>query len=92
MISKRKLQAMHEAYGVKEGHKCRECSNFCELEYYKRRFFKCAAYGVSRSEATDWRANFKACGFFNNSMDGWTPLFDKIRRQNSDGQIEMEEI
>lgn len=57
-----------------------------------KRYFKCAAYGISNSEATDWGANYLACGFMNNLMDGWTPLLEKIKRKNSDGQMEMEDI
>ena len=92
MITKRKLPAMHRAYGIREGHKCRECSNFLVFEYRGRRFSKCKAYGVSYSADTDWGANYLACGFLNNPMDNWTPLLEKIKLQNSDGQIEMEEL
>jgi hypothetical protein len=81
---------MHAAYGIKEGHKCRNCSNFHVEEYHNRKYYKCAAYGITFDYNTDWRANFTACGFYNNPMDGWTPLYDKIRQQKSDGQIAME--
>lgn len=91
MISKRKLPAMHEAYGVSHiPHKCRECCNFRTYESGKRRFFKCAAYGDTASTATDWGANFLACGMFNVPMGDMMPLIERIWRQKSEGQCVME--
>ena len=90
LINKRKLPAMHQAYGVcPVPHKCRECSNFLTYVFRSRKVFKCAAYGDTASQATDWGANYLACGMFNVPMDNFTPLFDKIRQQKSDGQCEM---
>lgn len=98
MISKRKLPAMHEAYGVSPTpHKCRECCNFRIYEYRGKRYFKCAAYGDSCSQATDWGANYLACGLFNIPIGDGVPLLEKIKHQSRkapaipiDGQIEME--
>ena len=85
-MDKRKLPAMHHVYGLSSTpHKCKECSNFHVYEYHGKRYFKCAAYGISKSEATDWCANYRACGWFNCSMDNWTPLFDRIKSERSNG-------
>ena len=59
----RKIELMHARFGKSE-HKCRECCHFGEYMRSKK-YFKCAVYGLSASEATDWRANYQACGLFN---------------------------
>lgn len=98
LIDKRKLPAMHYRHGVDpRRRKCKECRNFRIFEYHEKRYFKCAAYGISNSEATDWGGNYLACGLFDFPIDGLTPLFEQIkhlRRKYStapiDGQIAME--
>lgn len=98
LIDKRKLPAMHYVYGTTpEPHKCKECSNFLVFEHHGKRYFKCAAYGISNSQATDWGANYRACGWFNHSMDNWTPLLEEIKQKSRKatpisikGQIKME--
>ena len=44
---------------------CGECSNFEEHRVGNKKVFKCAVYGVSSSEATDWRKGWTACKMFN---------------------------
>ena len=60
------IAAMHRAYGRFDGVKCRTCPH---LEAYAnasntRYWYKCRIYGVSSSQATDWRIGFEACGAF----------------------------
>ena len=98
LIDKRKLQAMHYVHGTTPTpHKCKECCNFRTFEYHGKRYFKCAAYGISNSAATDWGANYLACGLFNIQIDNQLPLLEQIIHQSRklpaiplDGQIEME--
>lgn len=98
LINKRKLPAMHYTHGVDpKGRKCKECDNFRVYDYHGKRYFKCAAYGISNSEATDWGANYLACGLFNFPIDGLTPVLEQIKHQGRKapavpiyGQIEME--
>ena len=98
LINKRKLPAMHYRHGVDpQRRKCKECSNFRRYEYHGKRYFKCAAYGISCSEATDWGANYLACGLFNFPIDRLIPLLEQIKHQSRkapaipiDGQISME--
>lgn len=98
MIGKRKLPAMHDAYGISHiQHKCRECCNFRMYEYRCKHYFKCVAYGESSSEATDWRANYLACGLFNIPVGNRVPLLEQIKHQCRkvpsipiDGQIMIE--
>ena len=91
MISKRKLPAMHEAYGVSSTpHKCRECSNFRAYTFKGQKYLKCAAYGDTAGGETDWGANFLACGMFNVPMGDMLPLIERIWRQKSEGQCAMD--
>ena len=93
----RKIDAMHDAYG-KSVHKCKDCDHFVVNEF-SRRYFKCCAYGDSRSESTDWRANWTACGLFNKSIKGLVPMVDRLKHASTkspdeqlEGQIGMEEL
>ena len=98
LTDKRKLPAMHYVYGTTPTpHKCKECCNFRMFEYHGKRYFKCAAYGISNSEATDWGANYLACGLFDIQIEGQIPLLEQIKHQSRkrpalplDGQMEME--
>ena len=97
LIDKRKLPAMHYVYGTRQPHKCKDCDNFRRYEYHNKRYFKCAAYGISNSEATDWGANYLACGLFNIPIDNKVPLLEQIKHQGRkmptlpvEGQIAME--
>lgn len=75
----RKLPAMHFAYGIADGfHRCRECCNLIKTEDRGRVTYRCQAYGVSKSQATEWGLNFKACGWLNRPMDGVRPLLHTI--------------
>ena len=90
-MDKRKLPAMHHVYGISSTpHKCRECSNFRVYEYHDKRYFKCAAYGISHSEATDWGANYRACGLFDMPIDNMNPLFYKIMYERSGGYVPID--
>lgn len=98
LTDKRKLPAMHYVYGVDpQKRKCKECCNFNRYECYGKMFFKCAAYGVSRSDATDWGANYLACGRFNIPIEGQRPLLEVLKHQTKqsapivvEGQLRME--
>lgn len=97
---KRKITAMHDAYGLADPpHACKECCHFRTYEYHNKRFFKCRAYGISFSEATDWRAKYRACGFFNQSMAGMYPLFERLKHESRkepemqlEGQITIDDL
>lgn len=90
-MTKRKLPAMHEVYGTQPQHKCRDCCNLIVYASGKRMFYKCKAYGDTASQATDWGVNYLACGMFNVPMgDNMLPLIERIWRQKSEGQMEVE--
>lgn len=88
----RKIEAMHKEYGRLEGKKCGDC---CNLSSYTqgRTWYKCEAYGVSSSEATDWAKRNIACGLFGVDFTVMrkTPLIEKlkrVKRQADDKPIE----
>lgn len=91
----RKIDAMLFYYGRALSGRCGECPHLLEGEYHGRKYFKCTVYGLSHSEATDWRKSYLACGLINKPFpEGETRVKDRITRGNVqvvlDGQIEMD--
>lgn len=94
----RKLELMHALFGECPEHRCGECRNL-EQFMSSRSIFKCRAYGITWSEASDWRKKWTACGLFDTPYDG-SPAMEtrrlcvlKKHRESQpqiDGQIEME--
>lgn len=78
-LSKRKLPAMHEVYGVVPGRKCRDCWNLRRITVGRKQFCKCAAYDDTNGSATDWGENYLACGLVNVPFEG-VPLLEQIRQ------------
>ncbi len=75
----RKLPAMHFEYGIAPGfHRCRECCNLMQVADRGRMAYRCIAYGVSKTPATEWGLNYKACGKLNIPMVGEKPLLDRM--------------
>lgn len=60
MTTEEKQELMHKTFGKGSG-KCRYCTNLVVLER-DRRYYKCRVFGISLSEATDWRVSCNACG------------------------------
>lgn len=65
----RKIELMHRLFGQREGHICGECPHLRERRYDKV-YRKCAVYGISASEATDWAKRWPACGMFGREYKG----------------------
>lgn len=92
----RKIDAMYERFGIASGL-CGNCPHF-RVEHWDKDYFKCAAYGISRSEATDWRKNYTACGLIDKPLPDRMPVIDDIRyirepeEIQCEGQIGMEEL
>ena len=60
----KKLAYMWGHHGAgPEGQRCKNCVR-CGYVQYSKRYWKCSAYGNTSSAATDWRANWPACGIF----------------------------
>lgn len=92
---KLQLQRMHKQFGREHVHKCGDCGNLLRNTWDKA-YFKCARYGESNCEATDWAKSWPACGKFNVPLeDGERPLIkycDRTRPPQGEvpGQIRME--
>jgi len=57
----KQLLAIH---GESSGNKCKNCEYFF-VRHFGKKYFKCDKSGPSSGPATDWRANWIACGLFN---------------------------
>lgn len=66
----RKIDLMHREFGFSPGNKCRTCHNFCRGRYHDYAYSKCAVYGITRSEASDWSGRYDACGMYNKAWGG----------------------
>lgn len=95
-MADRKITAMHREYGKDCAHKCADCPNLC-VYMANKTWYKCAAYGVSSSAASDWAKSWTACGMYGHpARKGGTPLFERLKHAKRkadveplDGQISM---
>ena len=65
-----KIERMHWLYGLDKGRSCRECSSLETCRTGGQTACKCKAYGVGPGQATDWSADWEACGLRNRSYAG----------------------
>lgn len=61
-MSKRKIALMYQKFGQNETYSCAECDYFRKIFYQGKTYQKCEVYGMTHSEATDWKASNVACG------------------------------
>lgn len=93
MIADRKITAMHREYGENTAHRCMNCQNFCIHATTSRTRYKCMAYGMSASAATDWAKRWTACGLYGKPIVAdHVPLIKRLtstKRQEEpiDGQM-----
>ena len=91
---KKKIDAMRAEYGSAAGF-CRDCRNFVSVRYHDRILRKCAAYGITHSEASDWAGKWLACGLYGVDFDtlGRKPLIETLRAKKelevSEGQVSL---
>ena len=100
----RKIEAMHQLFGVIPWEKCKDCPHIVRYDYRGFRGYKCCIYGESHSEATDWRIGWTACGAFDKMADGnASPIYKRLQYDRNiskiteetpqcEGQISMEEL
>lgn len=65
----RKIELMHNLYGQIEDKKCSECCHLQSGRYHNTILHKCELYGLTHSEASDWRLKYTACGMFDKETD-----------------------
>ena len=91
-MRERRIEAMYALFGKGTGI-CKDCKYFRgSVGSYK----KCRVYGISSSEATDWRMKWPACGLKDKEYTGDTPIIEVLKHskryleeQQCDGQMEM---
>lgn len=66
----RKIDYMHRLFGVLADKRCEDCTNLRKYYYRGLNLRKCAVYGETHSEASDWRKKYTACGMFNKEWKG----------------------
>ncbi len=96
-MTERKIDAMRKVYGWGTAA-CGDCIHFTRNKPTERTYFKCAAYGDSASEATDWRKTWVGCGLHNRPLpSNYRPLIDVLKHSTRkrqdvpiDGQIKLE--
>lgn len=87
----RKIDRMHAMFGIEVGNTCGECVNLVRYCTGKRTFWKCAVYGLTMSESSDWRKGWTACKMFDHEYSG-RPVIEietKVKEPDRllDGQI-----
>ena len=74
---KPQIERMRKLYGTNYARECRDCVNFIRGEYNK-----CARYGITLSEASDWAGRWTACGMFGKpATDKEKPVIELFRRR-----------
>lgn len=79
-MADRKITAMHREYGKDIAHRCADCPNlFVYIANKTKTCYKCMAYGVSSSEASDWAKSWTACGLYGKPLDAdHVPLIKRL--------------
>lgn len=68
MARDKKIALMHRIFGVETGRACGECINFISRRYRTKVLRKCAVYGLTHSEASDWARSWTACKMFGQTI------------------------
>lgn len=86
----RKIHAMHEAHGKTEGRTCSMCCNFEAYRHHGKRYRKCAAYGLTHSEATDWAGRYEACGLYGTPFEELhrRPMIEVMKRGKKEPELD----
>ena len=96
-MGNRKIDAMHSRFGVIPDKRCGDCSNLMHICYRSKNLKKCKVYGVTHSEASDWRLKYTACGMFNKECE-YGPIIRTLQHGGGskkemppcEGQISLE--
>lgn len=83
---------MHYFFGKLDG-KCKNCEHYRhwkENEVCARPLRKCSVYGITRSEASDWKAGYDACGLFPNRDSTYDREIIEFRIENKHGERQID--
>lgn len=84
---------MYKLHGFCPGFHCGDCNHLIKQEGHSRNYYKCECYGLTDSEASDWRLSSPACGLFNKPYKGG-PVIRMVTPQKDpeeqiDGQMNI---
>lgn len=86
-MADRKIEAMYREYGKDHAHRCADCPNLCIYVTPSHTLYKCMAYGVSASAATDWTKRWTACGLCGNPLPAdHVPLIKRLTSTKQQGK------
>lgn len=68
--STRKIDRIHQLFGLEPGRTCGECINLVCIQSGRRVRYKCMVYGCTSSEASDWDKSWPACRMFGHEYSG----------------------
>ena len=90
----RKWNRMQEKFGQSAAGVCRDCEHFVRYVHHCRTYSKCKVYGISASEATDWKGGAKACGLYpGKPYNGGAIVRERERKkkppENIPGQLDL---
>lgn len=96
-MEKRKIDAMHKLFGMAP-LECRQCPHLTRMYARAKKYIKCKAYGLTASEASDWKLSNIACGLITGPLPkGFVPVIERLKhapRASDDkpieGQMKME--
>ena len=94
----RKIDLMHYLFGKADG-KCKNCEHYKHLgknQVCASALRKCEVYGITASEASDWKAGYDACGLFPNKENPYGRNIIELRigaekktEEKIDGQMTL---
>lgn len=93
----KKIDLMHELFGEDyRMDKCEICDHLKKVKIGTRTVYKCECYGITSSEATDWRLRYLACGLIFKEYKGTSvmKLVGRIPKEDMqiEGQLSLDEF
>ena len=90
-LNGRKWERMQKKFGLSRAGTCRYCAHFVHYKSCGKTYSKCKIYGISASEATDWKGSAQACGLYPGKPYNGGAIVREIERsrkkqENIDGQ------
>lgn len=82
----RKHGLMYQFFGQADGI-CKDCKHYISYRYHDYMRRKCEIYGITCSEATDWKAGAKACGLYPDKETDSRDIVKLVRGGKSQQEI-----
>lgn len=94
----KKIDMMHKMFGKSRTLLCKDCTHFTNINTGNSKKYKCKVYGITSSEASDWKITNVACklapnsGYLGKNIIELAKTQDDIKKsklEQIDGQISM---